>query len=289
MARRLRAAGGQLLVYNRTRSTADRLAGSGVRVARTPAEVVEGSDVVLTCLADVPATEEIWLSDAGLLAAARPDQVLADHSTVDPGTSRRCFEAARARGAQFLDAPVSGGPVGAEAGTLTIMVGGEQAAFDRALPVFRVMGHTVAHIGGPGAGTAAKLVNQLLVGVHAQAACEALLLAGRSGLDLDRLVPVLMESWGASRMLARNTPYVRDRRFGPSPAPLRNLIKDLDLVARWSGQCGAVLPAAAEARRLFREAASAGMTDDDLSSIYRLIEGGTVETTPSAADPEANV
>lgn len=283
MAQRLSQAGFDLIVFNRTAARSARLVGPRIRVASTPDQVAEDAEVVLTCLADVPASRQMWLGDGGLAAGARPGQLLIDHGTVDPETSRECFRAAESQGAHFLDAPVSGGPEGAEAGTLTVMVGGDRSAFDRARPIFQAVGRHVVHMGGAGAGTAAKLVNQLLVGVHTLASCEALWLAERAGLDLKQVAEVLSGAWGASRMLARNVPYIRERRFGPSGAPLRNLHKDFDLIEQWMGRSGVQLPAAVAVGRLLGDAARSGMSNDDLTALYRLI--GPVASSGDATDP----
>ncbi|MFQ5790786.1 MAG: NAD(P)-dependent oxidoreductase [Acidobacteriota bacterium] len=191
--------GFDLHVYNRTPSKAALLVARGAAMASSPAELTERVDIVLACLADVAASEDVFLGENGVVSAARPGQILVDHSTVDPVTSRRLHRAAEQKGAHFLDAPLSGGPESAEAGTLTIMVGGDEAALQRALPVFQAVGKTIAHMGGPGAGSATKLVNQALVGVHTLASCEAILLGMKWGLGSGRLTGVLMRSWGGQQ------------------------------------------------------------------------------------------
>jgi len=274
MARNLLRAGFEVWVWNRTRSKAEALAREGARIADSPAHLARETEVTLACLADVPAVEAVFLGPDGLVEGVRPGQVLADHSTVGPETTRRVYEAVRARGAWFLDAPISGGPEGARNATLTIMVGGDAPAFEKALPAFRAMGRRVEHMGPSGAGTATKLANQLLVGVHTLASCEAVLLARRAGVDLDRLLEVLMASWGASRMLERNLPRLRDRDFGPSPAPLRHLVKDLGLVADLARQVGLPVPLTKEALALYRRAYEQGLRDHDLTAVARLLEEG---------------
>ena len=273
MARNLLRAGFEVWVWNRSRSKAEALAQEGARVADSPAHLARETEVTLACLADVPAVEAVFLGPEGLVEGARPGQVLADHSTVGPGTTRRVYEAVRARGAWFLDAPISGGPEGARNATLTLMVGGDAPAFEKALPVFRAMGRKVVLMGPSGAGTATKLANQLLVGVHTLASCEAVLLARRAGVDLDRLGEVLMASWGASRMLERNLPRLRDRDDGPSPAPLRHLVKDLGLVADLARRVGLPVPLTEEALALYRRASEQGLRDHDLTAVARLLEG----------------
>jgi 3-hydroxyisobutyrate dehydrogenase-like beta-hydroxyacid dehydrogenase len=274
MARNLLAAGFPLTVHNRSPAKAEALAALGASVAGSPAEVARASDVVLACLPTVRDVDDVFLNAEGLLAGSRPGQVLADHSTVDIATTRRIAEVARARGGAFLDAPISGGPKGAEDGSLAIMVGGDAEAYAKALPVFQAMGKTVAHLGPSGAGTAAKLANQLLVATGTIAICEAFLLAARAGVDLEKLHGVLESSWGASRMLGRNAPFILRREFGPSPAPVRNLAKDTAIIAALAREHGLDLPLAAAAERVYSELASRGHGEWDITAVLPFLEGG---------------
>ncbi|MFQ5739405.1 MAG: NAD(P)-dependent oxidoreductase [Acidobacteriota bacterium] len=271
MTENILAAGFSCWVYNRTRSRAEALTEQGARLVDSPAEVAEKSDLVLTCLADVEACRAIFLGPSGLLSATRPRHVLVDHSTVDPATSKEFCRLTRRRGARFLDAPVSGGPEGASQGTLTIMVGGATSAFQRALPVFQTLGRKIVHMGGPGTGSTTKLVNQILVAVHTLASCEAFLLARDSGLEPEKLTAVLMESWGASRMLDRNAVRIAGGDFGLSGAPVRNLLKDLGIIVALAARKGLSLPSTREAERLNRMASDKGMADHDLTAIYQLL------------------
>lgn len=272
MASNLLGSGFELHVYNRTRSRTQRLVSCGAKLANSPSELAGRVDIVLTCLADVAATDEVFGGVNGLIEAARPGQILVDHSTVDLLTSRRLHADAARRGAHFLDAPISGGPEGAEAASLAIMVGGEVAAFEAALPVFEAIGKRIRHMGGPGAGTVTKLANQILVSVHTLAASEAMLLASRAGVDIAKLAEVLSGAWGASRMLERNAPVVEERRFGPSAAPLRNFVKDLDIIVQLGRTMGVDLPATRQAQKIMQAAAPAGMSDADIAAVFELLE-----------------
>lgn len=272
MARNLARKGFELHVYNRTRAGAEALAADGARIARSPADLATRADVVLACLGETAASDALFLGEEGLATRARPGQILIDHSTVGPELSRACHRAARERDAHFLDAPVSGGPGGAEAATLTIMVGGDAPAFDAALPVLQALGRTVVRMGGPGAGSATKIANQILVAAHTLASCEAMLVGIRSGIDPDALARVLMSAWGASRMLERNAPLVAGRAGGSSETPIRHFVKDLGLALEWGDRLGLRLPATEAAARLNGQAAAAGMASHDLSAVYRLLE-----------------
>ncbi len=263
MAANVLRAGFELVVFNRTASRAGVLAAGGARVAESPARLTEEVDVVLACLGDIPASREVFTGPGGVIPSCRPGQILVDHSTVDLDTSRACHRAAEERGAAFLDAPVSGGPGGAADGTLSIMAGGVAEAFERARPVLDAMGANVLLMGPAGAGTATKLINQLLVGVHTVAACEGLLLGERAGVDAELLAGILSKSWGASRMLERAAPIVRARGFRDSGAPLRNIHKDLGIIVRLGEELGVPMPTAREAKRLYDALMAAGRGEED--------------------------
>jgi 3-hydroxyisobutyrate dehydrogenase-like beta-hydroxyacid dehydrogenase len=273
MAANLIGAGFPLTVHNRTAAKADALATLGATVARTPAEVARRSDVVLACLPTLRDSTDVFLGADGVLAGARTGHVLADHSTVDLETTRNIAEAASAAGATFLDAPISGGPTGAAEGSLAIMAGGDAEAYATALPVFRAMGRTVVHLGPSGAGTAAKLANQLLVATGTIAICEAFLLAARAGVDIAKLHGVLAGSWGSSRMLERNAPFILRREFGPSAAPARNLAKDTSIIAALAREQGLDLPLAAAAERVYSELIARGWAERDITAVLPFLEG----------------
>ncbi len=158
------------------------------------------------------------------------------------------------------------------AGTLAIMVGGDEEAFRKALPVFQAMGKTIMYMGPAGSGTVTKLVNQLLVGLHIVSSCEALLLGTRGGVDPEKLVEVLRNSWGGSRMLERNAPYIVKRQFGPSAAPLRNMVKDMAIVAQLAKELDVPLPTGTAAERLYGLAQQKGMALQDITALYLLLE-----------------
>ena len=263
MSYRLLAAGFDLTVHNRSRGKVRQIAETGARPAGSAAQVTGDADIVLACLPDVATVEEVFLGEGGIVVNARPGQVLVDHSTVGIGVSRACAAAAERKGAAFLDAPISGGTERAGDGTLTIMAGGPPEAYQRALPIFQAMGTTVRHMGPAGTGTVAKLVNQLLVGIHSVAAAEAMLLAAKSGADPALVFEVVNSGWGQSFMLARNAPVMLDRSFNDARAPLRTLLKDLGLLQDLVRELDTPTPANDLAFRLFTEAAEAGLGDLD--------------------------
>ena len=272
MALRLLQAGHALTVHNRSRGKVEELVGQGALSGSSPAEVTRSSEIVLTCLPDVAAVESVFLSDDGIVPAAAPGQILVDHSTVAPSTSREIARETQARGAYFLDAPISGGVERASEGTLTIMVGGEKEAIERARTVFEVLGGNIIHVGDVGSGSAVKLINQLLVGIHSLGAAEAVLLGNRAGIDPGVLLEILGTSWGASFMLSRNGPVMVERSFADARAPLRLLAKDLGLIQGFAKGIGAPIPMGARTSEMMQLAIEKGLGEMDISCLILPLE-----------------
>ncbi len=271
MSHHLLQAGFSLTVHNRSRGAVDELVSAGAKAADNPVQVADQADIVLTCLPDVPAVEQVYLDQSGLLSAARPGQLFADHSTVSPKLSRKLYEMAKNNGYGFLDAPVSGGPAGAAAASLTVMVGGDEDAFQKTLPVFEAMGKNIRHVGPSGSGTIIKLANQLLVGIHTAAASEALVLATKAGTDLQTTLDVLSTSFGASAMLNRNGPMIMEGRFeGGTPVDL--ILKDLRLIAEVAEENSVRLLAGSLAQQIFAEASEQGLGAQDMSALVQPLE-----------------
>ena len=282
MGRNLLKSGFPLVVHNRSRGAVDDLAGSGAESAASPAEVASRSDVVLTCLPDVPAVQQVYLGDDGLLEEGREGKLFVDHSTVSPDLSRKLSETANSKGASFLDAPVSGGTAGAANATLTIMIGGHQEAFDRARPIFEALGKSIHHVGGNGSGAAIKLANQLLVGVHTVAAMEALVLVAKAGADPRTALEVISSSFGSSAMLARHGPMVLERKFdGGTPVDL--ILKDLRLIEQTADGLSMRLLAASLAKELFSQAQDFGIGGQDMSAMVQPLEQSSGVTVSSAS------
>jgi 3-hydroxyisobutyrate dehydrogenase/2-hydroxy-3-oxopropionate reductase len=268
MVRRLLAAGHTVHVHNRSRPAVDELVADGAKDAGSAAGVAERGDVILTALPTPDTVEHIYKEVA---AAARPDQIYVDHSTVSLGLNRSCAELLAKKHAHFLDAPVSGGPGGAQAGTLTVMVGGEQAIYDRALPVFQSFGKNIRLCGPVGAGQAVKLVNQLLVGIHTAASAEAVVFGMSLGADPQVLLEMLGTSFGGSQMLLRNVPRFISRDFNAA-TPVGLILKDLKLIEGEAERTHVPLQLGVLAERIFAEASSRGMTNDDMAGVIRLVE-----------------
>src|SRR5712671_131231 len=268
MTERLLAAGLEVHVFNRSRAPVEALAAKGARPASSAAEVAERADVVLTALPTPEAVEQVYRE---MMQRARPGQIYADHSTVSVAQSRRCAAMARERGAEFLDAPVSGGPAGAQAGTLTVMVGGDQGAFDRALPVFRAFGKNIKLCGPAGAGQVVKLINQLLVGVHTAAIAEAAVLGAKLGADPRTVLELIGTSFGGSTMLTRNLPRFISRDFSAA-TPARLILKDLGIIHDEAKNAKVPLLLGGLAEQRFLEAVGRGLADEDMAALVKLWE-----------------
>ncbi|WP_113700519.1 NAD(P)-dependent oxidoreductase [Nonomuraea lactucae] len=266
MAARLLAGGHRVVVYARSPAKVARLREAGATLAGTPAEVAAATDVVCGCLLDSAAVSEVYLGAEGLLKAARPGQILVEHATFDPQLSRRIAAAATRIGAAFLDAPVTGGPEGAEHGELVAMAGGDRSAFDAVRPVLAAYTREAVYVGGPGRGLELKLVNQLLVGCHAAAAAEASALL--RGLEIPRETAerVLLSGWGAGAMLARVLPRAYDRDYD-SEATVAGLDAVFDLVAALLDRQGIEARLFPAGRAAFAAALAGGDGDRDISVV----------------------
>ena len=273
MSKHLLNAGFQLTVHNRSRGKVADITSLGAAPAWSAAEVTQASDVVLTCLPDVPTVEQVFLGEDGIVSEAKPGQVLVDHSTVGPATSRRIAAAAEAKGAWFLDAPVSGLVKGATEATLTIMVGGERSAFDIVLPVFRAIGSNIYHVGGPGAGSAIKLMNQMLWSINTLGAAEVSLLCAKLGADPDLALQIFGNSSGQSAALTRSGERMLNQNYSEDVLPLRLVLKDISLANEMAVEAGANLTAVQDALEVFQRAADEGLEELDASSIFSMLRG----------------
>jgi 2-hydroxy-3-oxopropionate reductase len=261
MALRLAEAGHALSVWNRTRAKAVPLAAAGATIAATPQEAVASCEVAITMLADDAAVDELLEL---LLPALPAGATLIDMSSVRPETARAHAARLAASGCFYLDAPVSGGTIGARAGTLSIMAGGDAAQFERWAPLLAVMGRPL-HIGPVGTGQLAKLANQLLVGVTLGAVAEALLLLQRGGADATRARTALLGGFAASRVLEVHGQRMLEGAFDPG-GHITTQLKDMENVLQAAG--GLDLPLTAQARDLFAEAVGQSLGERDQAAIY---------------------
>lgn len=276
MAKHLLNAGFQLTVHNRSRGKVADIVELGATPAWSPAEVAQNADVILACLPDVPSVEQVFLGDDGIVSVVMSGQVLVDHSTVGPSTSRKIAVATEAKGGRFLDAPVSGLVAGATDATLTMMVGGDRSAFERALPLFRVMGSNIYYAGPSGAGSAIKLMNQMLWSVNTLGAAEVCLLCAKLGADPELALEIFGNSSGQSSALTRSGRRMLGSDFNEEVLPLRLVLKDISLAQEMAQQAGVNLTAAQDALNIFRLAAAQGLEELDASSISLMLRQSAV-------------
>ena len=241
MALNLLKAGFAVCAYDVRKEAIDDLVAQGATGAQSPADAARDADIVISMLPDTPQVEEIVYGEGGLLSAPPRGRLLVDMSTISPVAVRRMHADLKAAGVAFLDAPVSGGPVGAKNASLSIMAGGDKDAFLRAEPYFRAMGTTITHVGEAGAGQTVKLCNQLVCAINLQAICEALALGRASGVDLDQLRNVLLGGSAASWMLDKLGPAMI---AGDASAGFRIdlMLKDLRLVQEQALSLSVPLP-----------------------------------------------
>ncbi len=271
MAGHLLSAGHAVKVHTRTKAKAKALTGKGATWAATPAEAAGGADVIFLCVPDTPDVEKVLLGDDGVVKSVRKGAIVVDHSTISPSATRGFAKQLAAKGAKLLDAPISGGDVGARNGTLSIMVGGDEAAFKSVEPLLRHMGTTITYCGGSGTGQLTKLVNQVLVTVTNLAVCEALVFGKRNGLDLEKTITALAGGAAGSWQLANLGPRMIKHDLKPGfTIDLQQ--KDLKIVLQTAEESNTSLPAASLVHQLFTAAQAAGHGKDGTQALYTVLE-----------------
>lgn len=271
MAGHLLAAGHRLTVHTRTRAKAEPLLEQGVVWASTAAQAASGADVVFVCVPDTPDVQHVVLGPEGIIAAATKGMIVVDHSTISPSAARSIADQLAARGVCFLDAPVSGGDVGARNATLSIMVGGDESAFRAVRPLLELMGKTILHCGRSGNGQLTKLVNQILVSVTNLAVCEAMEFARKNGLDLAKTVSVLTGGAANSWQLANLAPKMIAGDYAPG-FMVDLMQKDLRLVMQTAQEMRLCLPASSLVHQLFGAVQAAGHGRAGTQALFTVME-----------------
>jgi 2-hydroxy-3-oxopropionate reductase len=271
MARNLLKVGYPLIVHDVTRAAVDDLVAEGATAGTSPRQVAEAVDVLITMLPDSPQVREVYLGPDGAFEALRPGWLAIDMSSIAPSTARELAERAAAAGADMLDAPVSGGDKGAIAGSLSIMVGGTDAAFARAAPIFEALGKTIVHMGPAGAGQVTKVCNQVVVAVVIEAVSEALVLGAKAGVDPARIADVLQGGLAATKVLELRRSNMLGGTFDPG-FRVRLHLKDLKNALDLAREIDVALPAAAGVDQLMRAMAAAGRADYDHSGLITMLE-----------------
>ncbi len=271
IARNIHKAGFPLIVHNRSRAAVDELVGEGAKAAGSPAEVAEQVDVVFTNLPDTPDVEKVVLGENGLIAGAHSGLIWVDSSTIKPATARRLAARLAEKGVLSLDAPVSGGDIGARNGTLAIMVGGPAEALEKIMPVLQAMGKTVTHVGDAGAGQVAKAANQIMVAAQMVAMGELLIFSQKAGVDPRKVVEAIQG--GAAQCWTLDVKPARLFAGNRSPG-FKALMqaKDLNIILETAREYGIPLPSAAVDAQLYNAMLQNGMGELDNSAVVGIIE-----------------
>jgi 2-hydroxy-3-oxopropionate reductase len=271
MARNILKAGFPLVVHNRSRGAVDELVAEGAEAASSPKEVAEQVDVVFTNLPDTPDVEQVVLGENGILAGAHAGLVYVDNSTIKPASARRIAERLAEKNVVALDAPVSGGDIGARNGTLTIMVGGDASALERAMPVFQAMGKTVTHVGAAGAGQVAKAANQIMVAAQMVAMGELLVFSKKAGVDPRKVVEAIKGGAAQCWTLDVKPPRLFDGNRTPGFKAHMQL-KDLKIVLDTAHEYNIPVAGTEANTRLFQEMIDSDMGELDNSAVVGVVE-----------------
>lgn len=271
MAKNILKAGYQVIVYNRSKGKMLEMVDLGAEAAASPREVSAEADVVFTNLPDTPDVLEVVFGDNGVAEGARPGLIYVDNSTIKPAASRDIYERMQALGVQSLDAPVSGGDIGAQNGTLSIMVGGDASTLAAVMPVLQVLGKTITHVGGPGAGQIAKAANQIMVAAQMLAMAELMIFSQKAGAEPERVIEAI--KGGAAQCWTLDVKPQRLLQGNRQPGFRAQLqAKDLAIVMETAREYLISLPGAALSSQLYNALCAIGEGDMDNSDILKVIE-----------------
>ena len=283
MALNLMKAGHQLYVSSRSKIPAA-FAEQGATVCTNATEVAKRADIILTMVPDTPHVEDVLFGEHGVAKGLTPGKTVVDMSSISPMATKLFAQKINALGCDYLDAPVSGGEVGAKAASLTIMVGGPEATFARVLPLFQAMGKNITLVGGNGDGQTTKVANQIIVALNIEAVAEALLFASKAGADPAKVREALMGGFAASRILEVHGERMVKRTFNPG-FRIELHQKDLNLALQGAKELGLSLPHTASAAQLMQSCAAHGMAGLDHSALCRSLElmaGHEIAPAPAA-------
>jgi len=271
MAKHLQDAGHELVLSEHYKPAPEALVNDATILCQTPAEVAEVAEFVITILPDTPDVESVMFGDQGVASGITEGTLVIDMSSISPTATKTFAEKIKAQGGDYLDAPVSGGQVGAESASLTIMVGGSAEAFAKAQPLFDIMGKNITHVGGNGDGQTCKVANQIIVALNLEAVSEALVFAKKAGADPAKVREALMGGFAASRILELHGQKMIDRNFQPG-FKVKLHQKDLNLALASAKELGVSLPHTSSAQQLFNHCVAQGGSEWDHSSIVTVLE-----------------
>ncbi|MBK8318550.1 MAG: NAD(P)-dependent oxidoreductase [Betaproteobacteria bacterium] len=268
MALNLIKGGHTVSVWARRAESMQPLLDAGAKAASSASDAAQGNELVISMVADAPDVAEVMRAVA---AAAEPGLIAIDMSTIAPAAARRIGEELAAAGIDFLDAPVSGGEVGAIAGTLSIMVGGSEAAFAKARPAFECMGKNIVYVGASGAGQVTKAANQIVTGMGVLAVAEAFAFAAKNGVDRSKVREALLGGFAYSKILENHGQRMLDRNFKPGFKSWMHE-KDLNIVMQTAHELGLCLPGSAATAQMFNAMVGSGMGEEDSIAVLKLLE-----------------
>ena len=268
MALNLLKCGHEVTVWARRAESMQPLLDAGAIGAGSPAEAARGNELVISMVADAPDVAEVM---RGVASAGQAGLVAVDMSTIAPAAARRIGEELAAAGVDFMDAPVSGGEVGAIAGTLSIMAGGSDAAFAKAKPAFECMGKNIVHVGAASAGQVAKAANQIVTGMGVLAVAEAFAFAAKNGVDRGKVREALLGGFAYSKILENHGQRMLDRNFKPGFKSWMHE-KDLNIVMQTAHELGLCLPGSAATAQMFNAMVGSGLGEEDSIAVLKLLE-----------------
>jgi len=271
MARNLLSAAYPLTVWNRSQPRIDELVRDGASPGSSPEDVAHQSDVIITMITDSPDVEKVALGPKGIIEGGQPGLVHIDMSTISPAVTRRIASRLAEKGIEMLDAPVSGGDTGAQAGTLSIMVGGKEEVFQRCRPIFEVLGRTIVHCGPNGAGQTVKLCNQIVAALNNLAMCEALVFATKAGVDTRRMLEAVGAGAASSWALLNLAPRILARDFRPG-FKVAHQQKDLRLALETAEQQAIPLPGTSLVHQLFAAVEAEGLGAEGTQALVKALE-----------------
>jgi 2-hydroxy-3-oxopropionate reductase len=271
MSTNLLRAGYSLIVHDVNRGPVQELVKAGAKEAFSPKEVAQAADIVFTSLPDDQVVEEVFLGKNGIIEGVASGSILIEMSTISPTTVRRVAEKLAQKGVEMLDAPLSGGVVGAEKATLSIMVGGKAEIFERVLPILQKLGKNITHIGDHGTGQIAKAANQIIVALSIDAVAEALIFAKKAGADPAKVRKALLGGFAQSRVLEEHGQRMLDRNFEPG-GKMRFHQKDIGIVLSIAKELGIYLPGTSMMADLWNAMTAQGMLDWDHSALVKVLE-----------------
>jgi 2-hydroxy-3-oxopropionate reductase len=271
MAHNLLKAGFTVVVHNRHQEVTDELVAAGASQGARPRDIASSCDVLITMLPDAPQVEEVLLGPDGVIEGSHTGLIVVDMSTISPSVTRTLADGLAAHGIAMLDAPVSGGDKGAIAGTLSIMVGGDEATFKRCMPVFQALGKTIVHVGGNGAGQVVKACNQIVVALIIEAVSEALVLGSKAGVDPAKILQVLNGGLAANRVIEQRGASMLAHDFAPG-GRIKTHHKDLGIILALGREYGVSLPVTALVDQMFASLVARGRGDLDHTVLLTYLE-----------------